>query len=83
MLNETERVKLKIRKRVIKAEFKSFLESIDQNMIDVEKVKLRLNKLEELHTALEEVLIKLSSHDRNLTDIVVQQQKAEYEERCI
>jgi len=53
MLNETERVKLKIRKRVIKAEFKSFLESIDQNMIDVKKVKLRLNKLEELHTALE------------------------------
>ncbi|XP_018374068.1 PREDICTED: uncharacterized protein LOC108768208 [Trachymyrmex cornetzi] len=57
--------------------------AIDQNTVDVEEVKLRLNKLGELHAALEEILIKLSSHDESLTDEVVQQHIAEYEERCV
>lgn len=49
--------KIKLRKRVAKAGFtrvENFIKAMDINTVDIEELKIRLDKLEELRKSLEE-----------------------------
>ncbi|XP_032685831.1 uncharacterized protein LOC116850993 [Odontomachus brunneus] len=84
MPQNAELMKIKQRKRVGKAGFtrvENFIWSIEPNTIDIEEVKLRLNKLDDLWKSLEEILTELAVHDENVTDEQVDKVLVNYEKK--
>ncbi|KMQ88378.1 nucleic-acid binding [Lasius niger] len=61
----------------------SFMNNIDQDTSDIEELKLRLNKLEELWKSLIDIQIDLSVLDENMTDEQLEQDLEMYEEKYI
>ncbi|XP_018358952.1 PREDICTED: uncharacterized protein LOC108758463 [Trachymyrmex cornetzi] len=57
--------------------------AIDVNTVDIEEIKIRLDKLEELRQSLEESLMELSVHDKEVTEAQLEQEITSYEEKYV
>lgn len=86
MASEANVLKMKQRKKVTKAGFTrlaNLMNNINRDTIDIEEIKLRLNKLEDLWKSLLEVQIELSVVDEDMTDDQMDQELASYEDKYI
>lgn len=59
------------------------MNNINQDTGDIEELKLRLNKLEELWKTLVEIQIELSTVDEDMTDEQLNQELESFEDKCI
>lgn len=86
MASEANVFKIKQKKKVTKAgltRIENFINSIDHDTVDIEKLKLRLNKLEDLWKALLEIQIELLVVDEDTTDELMEQELESYEDKYI
>ncbi|XP_018360396.1 PREDICTED: uncharacterized protein LOC108759449 [Trachymyrmex cornetzi] len=78
--------RLKIKKRVAKAGFtriENFIKAIQPDSVDVEEVRIRLDKLEELQKTLEESLVELAVYDKDISEEQIDLEIAGYEEKYV
>ncbi|NEV48948.1 DUF1759 domain-containing protein, partial [Wolbachia pipientis] len=85
MAESVDLQKIKLRKRVAKAGFtrvENFIKAMDINTVDIEELKIRLDKLEELRKSIEESLIELSIHEE-ISEEQAEQEIDSYEEKYV
>lgn len=82
----TELNKFKAKKKVTKAgltRMENFMNDIDPDTVDTDKIKLRLSKLEEIWQSFVDIQTELSVLDENMTDELMEVELKNHEDRYI
>ncbi|XP_011169928.2 uncharacterized protein LOC105202933 [Solenopsis invicta] len=78
--------RLKVKRRIAKAGFtrtENFIKSMQPDTVDIDELRIKLDKLAELRKSIEECVIELAVYDIEATDEQIDQQIASYEEKYI